>query len=163
MTGLSTHTTNVVCAKTATVYGIILFLLPQRLPMAINSRKAPLFNSRRLVRKFTNAVCVQFTLYYISLCRRQNIAFVRTYRAPSGAYRSTTLWGTNPCVSGRDTLPLREWNETCGFVIAYSVCVKCAFRAWNATHSVALIVILLSLLFGDAKRNALKSKKLIKE
>ena len=56
-------------------------------------------------------------------------------------------------VSGRDTLPLREWNETCGFVIAYSVCVKCAFRAWNATHSVALIVILLSLLFGAAKRS----------
>ena len=91
MTVLGTLTTFVVCAKTATVYGIILFLLPQRLPMAINSRKAPLFNSRRLVRKFTNAVSVQFTLYYISLCRRQNIAFVRTYRAPSGAYRNAVI------------------------------------------------------------------------
>ena len=59
--------------------------------MAINSRKAPLFNSRRLVRKFTNAVSVQFTLYYISLCRRQNIAFVRTYRAPSGAYHNAVI------------------------------------------------------------------------
>ena len=49
--------------RTALRYGIILFFLPQRLPVAINSRKASAF-------QFTNASSVQFTPRHISPQRR---------------------------------------------------------------------------------------------
>ena len=64
-----------------------------------------------------------------------------TYRAPSGTYRAP---------SGHIALPQAKYRVPSGTYHAPSG----AYR--NA-------VILLSLLFGAAKRNAVKSKKLIKE
>ena len=74
--------------RTALRYGIILFFLPQRLPVAINSRKASAF-------QFTNASSVQFTSHAISLHQRRpdnnQLLPAATYSAAESQHADYTM------------------------------------------------------------------------